>query len=179
MNTENKNMLLAIVLSAIVLIGRQYLIECRSAAPHEIAEMERQKQEAAHPAAPGKPATEAKQGGATVPGTADVKTLENRAAVIASTPRLPIDTPRYTGSIGLKGGRLDDLALKTYRQTIDPNSPMVIMLSPSGTPIRPANAHDVLENEGPYYADFGWATQPGSKLPSPVTPSGRRSRKAR
>ena len=91
---------------------------------------------------------------------------------------MPIDTPRYTGRSASRAERLDDLALKTYRETIDPNSPMVIMLSPSGTPIRQANAHDMLENEGPYYADFGWAPQPGSKIAfPPPTPSGRRSRR--
>src|SRR6478672_9493369 len=137
MNTDNKNMLLAIVLSAIVLIGWQYFVGMpQMQRQHEIAQQQEQaKQEAARQAGgtanPAQPATPG-QAQPTVPGATSAAELGTRAAVIASTPRVPIDTPRYTGSINLKGGRLDDLALKTYRETIDPNSPMVIMLSPSG-----------------------------------------------
>ena len=36
------------------------------------------------------------------------------------------------GSIALKGARLDDVALKNYRETTDPNSPNIVLLSPSG-----------------------------------------------
>ena len=176
MNTDNKNMLLAIVLSAIVLIGWQVFVGMpQMQRQHEIAQQQEQaKQEAARQAGgtatPAQP-TAPGQAQPTVPGATSAAELGTRAAVIAATPRAPIDTPRYTGSINLKGGRLDDLALRTYRETIDPNSPMVVMLSPSGTPIRPANAHDVLENEGPYYADFGWAAKPDAKVrvPGPDT----------
>jgi YidC/Oxa1 family membrane protein insertase len=171
MNTENKNMLLAIVLSAIVLIGWQYFVGVpQMQRQHEIAQREEAARKDAAPAgssgpAPASPA--APGASPAIPGATSAATLATRAAVIASTPRLSIDTPRLTGSINLKGGRLDDLALKNYRETIDPNSPLVVVLSPSGTPIRPANGHDVLENEGPYYADFGWATQPGSDVKVP------------
>jgi YidC/Oxa1 family membrane protein insertase len=174
--TDNKNMLLAIVLSAIVLIGWQILVG--------VPQMQRQQeahkvtQQAAQPQTPGTPGAVTAP---AVPGTtAAAPALATRAAVVAATPRLPIDTPRYIGSINLKGGRIDDLALRTYRETINPNSPNVILLSPSGTPVRQANHHDILENEGPYYADFGWVAQPGSnvKVPGPDTvwtaPSGGR-----
>ena len=48
------------------------------------------------------------------------------------------------GSIALKGGRIDDLILADYRETIKKNSPPITLLSPSGT-------------AEPYFADFGWA----------------------
>ena len=67
----------------------------------------------------------------------------DRASVVAETPRVVIDTPRLRGSISLVGGRIDDLTLLDYREEIDPASPQVILLSPSGS----AN---------PYFADFGW-----------------------
>ncbi len=33
---------------------------------------------------------------------------------------MPIETPRLSGSIALKGGRIDDLSLTQYRETVDP-----------------------------------------------------------
>ena len=162
--TDNKNMLLAIVLSAIVLIGWQFFVGVPQMHRQQEAQQAAQKQVqpqtqagAPSPGAPGGPSAPA------VPGASQTAaSLATRAEVVAANPRLPIDTPRYIGSIDLKGGRIDDLALRTYRETIAPNSPHVVLLSPSGTPIRPANHHDILENEGPYYADFGWVAQPGT-----------------
>jgi YidC/Oxa1 family membrane protein insertase len=165
MNTDNRNMLLAIALSAIVLIGWQYFVGMPQMQRQQ--EAARQTAQQTHEATTPQPAQTP-----TVPGaTSAPASLATRTAVIASTPRLPIDTPRFKGSINLKGGRLDDLSLKAYHETIDPNSPNVVILSPSGTPIRPANHHDVLENEGPYYADFGWVAQPGTsaRLPNADT----------
>jgi YidC/Oxa1 family membrane protein insertase len=77
--------------------------------------------------------------------------------VIGKRSRVKIDTPRLHGSIDLDGGRLDDLTLATYHETVDPKSPEVVLLSPSGT-------------ENPYLAEFGWvATTPGTKVPEPQT----------
>src|SRR5690349_9075249 len=42
----------------------------------------------------------------------------NREQALAQSPRIRVETPSLTGSISLKGARLDDLALKGYRQTI-------------------------------------------------------------
>ncbi|MEP3299174.1 MAG: membrane protein insertase YidC [Pseudoruegeria sp.] len=58
--------------------------------------------------------------------------------------RISIETPNLTGSISLAGGRIDDLELKSYRETLAEDSPLVRLLSPVGS----ANA---------YYALYGWA----------------------
>ncbi len=76
-------------------------------------------------------------------------TATEAANPVANAPRLTIDTPRLSGSISMLGGRIDDLSLKTYRETLDPTSPEVRLLSPVGEP----NA---------YYALYGWA--PGGDL---------------
>ena len=172
MKPDNKNMLLAIALSALVLIGWQYFVgvpqmqrqqeAARQAELQKAQQPQAQQQPGATPATGGQPAAPG-----VVPGQAETAPLASRAEVIKSTPRISIDTPRYIGSINLKGGRLDDIALRTYHETVDPNSPNVIMLSPSGTPIRAANHHTVLENEGPYYADFGWAPTAGATIALP------------
>ena len=81
-----------------------------------------------------------------------------RVGAIAASPRIAIETPRLKGSIALKGARIDDLALTQYRETIDPKSPAVVLLSPSGSP-------------HPFYAEFGWfgATGTTVKLPTSDT----------
>ena len=77
----------------------------------------------------------------------------------ADAPRIQIDTPRISGSISLAGGRLDDLRLKDYRESLEPDADIVTMLSPVGTP-------------GAYYALHGWAPGTGldpSAVPDPNT----------
>ena len=54
-----------------------------------------------------------------------------------------IETPSVAGSIALKGARIDDLSLIKYRETVDPKSPPIVLLAPSGSP-------------EPFYAEFGW-----------------------
>src|SRR6202022_5181246 len=73
----------------------------------------------------------------------------SRETAIAATPRVKIDTPRVSGSISLKGARIDDLALVQFRETVDPKSPAIVLFSPSGT-------------AEPYYAEFGWVAASGS-----------------
>ena len=58
------------------------------------------------------------------------------------------------GSIALKGGRIDDLSLTQYHETVDPHSPPIILLSPAGAP-------------HPFYADFGWLPPTGSTIKRP------------
>ena len=78
--------------------------------------------------------------------------------MLAASPRIAIDTPRLKGSIALKGARIDDLALTQYRETVDPKSPAIVLLAPSGT-------------EHPFYAEFGWVPGAGvtAKLPNADT----------
>src|SRR3954468_11207984 len=96
-NDNNRNMILAIVLSMIVLIGWTFL------SSHFL------------PVA-NKPTVEYKGGKAVaVPQpqadpTADSPgAVRARGVVLAETPRLPIETPQLRGSINLKGARIDDL----------------------------------------------------------------------
>ena len=56
-----------------------------------------------------------------------------RDAAIAATPRVKIDSPKISGSISLKGARIDDVALNQYRETVDPKSPAIVLFSPSQT----------------------------------------------
>ena len=153
---EQRNLLIAIVLSVGILIAFQFAFE-RMRPPQPPGP------------APGTPATAPAtsstanrpaptQGVATnVPGAAPAQSAETRDAAIAEQPRVKIETPRLHGSIDLVGGRLDDLTLATYHETVDPKSPEVVLLSPPGT-------------QDPYLAEFGWvAVSPDVKVPGPQT----------
>jgi YidC/Oxa1 family membrane protein insertase len=165
--TDHKNTILAIALSALVLIAWQYFYGI----PHEKARQEQLQQQQAkqtaqtqtaqpnqraqqsQPAQP-QPAGSAPQ----VPGAAQTAAPASlpRAEALATSPRLPIDTPSLKGSIALKGGRIDDLALAKYRETVDPRSPPIFLLSPTGT-------------ADPFYAEFGWAPSGKVKVPGADT----------
>src|SRR5665648_1250393 len=79
-------------------------------------------------------------GGAPQPGVSNVPQPAgaavglSRAEALVASPRIAIDTPSVKGSIALKGARIDDLILKDYRVTVEPDSPQVTLLSPAGDP---------------------------------------------
>lgn len=122
---NNKNFILAIVLSMAIIFGWQYFY----AIP--IAEQARQETTTAQPnTTTTTPSTTTAQ----VPGSATAVTPVTRDQALATTPRLKIDTPELQGSINLTGVQLDDLHLTQYHETIDPKSPTIVLLSPAGTP---------------------------------------------
>ena len=161
--TDNKNTILAIALSALVLIAWQFFF----AMPQEKARQEKlqaeqltQKQQTpAQPSQPGQPVPiPAQPGLPQAPGQtaqtpADI--AANRDAALAKSPRVPIATDSLQGSIALKGGRIDDLALVKFRETVDPKSPPIVLLSPSGSP-------------DPFYAEFGWTNAAGANVKVPA-----------
>jgi YidC/Oxa1 family membrane protein insertase len=84
------------------------------------------------------------------PAAADAAArFETRADAVAATTRIPIQTDRVSGSINLTGGVIDDLRLLDYRETVEENSPTIVLLSPASGP------------DG-YLADFGWSRSGGS-----------------
>ncbi len=145
--TDQKNTILAIVLSAVVLIAWQIFFG--------LPQMEKQKQQAQQE----KPApTQTQPSPATPQVQPQATTTTTREAALAASPRVPITTPSVSGSIALKGGRLDDVLLIKYHDTVDPHSPPIVLLSPSGSP-------------APFYSELGWTAAAGSevKVPGPET----------
>ena len=150
---EQRNLLLAIVLSVGILIGFQYLYEKIRPTPPPSPT---QATQTAPTATPGtaSPGAVAPGGIAVAPAAPAALTRE---AAIAQHKRVRINTPRLHGSIALTGGRIDDLTLATYHDTVDPRSPEVVLLWPGGT-------------KEPYFAEFGWvADSAGTKVPGPDT----------
>ncbi len=115
MDENNRNFILAIVLSMAVLFAWQYFF-LPAPKPPETVEQQQQPTEPGPPRPGGEtPGT----AGAPQPGVPGAATL-TRDEALAASPRIAIDTPALKGSISLKGGRIDDLMLKDYRETVEP-----------------------------------------------------------
>ena len=142
---NNKNFILAIVLSMAIIFGWQYF--------YAVPVAEKAKQEAATSQTTTTTTTTAQ-----VPGAAQPAAAITRDQALANSPRLKIETPELQGSINLAGAQLDDLHLTQYRETIDPKSPTIVLLSPAGSP----NA---------FFAEQGFvgATGTTAKLPDSKT----------
>jgi YidC/Oxa1 family membrane protein insertase len=155
---DHKNTILAIVLSLVVVIGWQYFIGYpQMQREREQAQLKQQEQSQTQPGAT-QPGTAPGANPPPVPNASTQPQTATREAVIGSSPRIAIETPRLGGSIDLKGGRVDDLTLQQYRETIEPDSPPIVLFSPSGAP-------------DAYYADFGWVAASGTAaaVPGPDT----------
>ncbi|MEN2785542.1 membrane protein insertase YidC [Sphingomonas qilianensis] len=143
MKNDQKNFILFAVIAALILFGWPLL------------------QNRFFPAA-NPPVTKIVEGKAQVvpnpsadPAADAPSAVRDRNLVLGETPRIRIDTPTVSGSINLKGARIDDLVLKSYKETIAKDSPPIRLLSPSGSP-------------DAYFAGFGWRDD-GLKPPAPDT----------
>jgi YidC/Oxa1 family membrane protein insertase len=162
--TDQKNTILAIVLSAMVVLAWQYFVGWPQIEKQRLEAQQKAQQQQSQPQMPGQPAQPGQQEQRSQAGPSPQlpsqsgapagQMLTREAAIAATAPRITIDTPRLQGSIALKGGRIDDIALVQYRETVDPKSPAIILLSPSRSP-------------HPFYADFGWLKPPGSTAKVP------------
>jgi YidC/Oxa1 family membrane protein insertase len=142
---DKRNLVLAAVFTIAILFGWPYI------ANHFFPET-------AQPAATveaGSAPTAATPGAAAGPAVDAGGATRDRALVLKDSPRIAIDTPHLKGSIALKGARIDDVVLPTYKQTIEKDSPPVRLFSPSGT-------------SDAYFAGFGWSGE-GVKLPDANT----------
>src|SRR4029450_8715667 len=136
MDENNRNFLLAILLSIGVLFAWQYFfVPQHPPAGKPPTEQSQQQQQQAEPGPPRPGAqTQTPSAGGPPPPRAGTAAALTREEALAQSPRIAIDTAALIGSIALKGGRIDDLTLKDYRETVEPDSPNVILLSPAGGP---------------------------------------------
>ena len=168
---DQKNLIMAIAASVVIMIGFQFFFEAPRRERELALQQEQAAQQAAQPAAPSVPtppptpaattAAPGQQPGVPIlpqlPSTAIPSLSTTPTAVTATAPRIDVLTPRMHGSISLLGGRIDEVILSDYHLTIDPQSPPIVVLSPSGT-------------EHPYFAQFGWLPQDRAlAVPGPET----------
>jgi len=146
---DQRNLFLAIGLSILVLVGWQYFVAGpeieRAQRQQEIAQQQAAERQTAQPApAPEGAETPAAGAPAAPPpsGAATPATL-TRDEALGRSERVPIETARLSGSVNLTGARIDDLRLRDFHETVNPTSPTIVLLSPSGGP-------------DAYFAEFGW-----------------------
>ena len=135
---DKRNLFTAIGLSLLVLVGWQYFVTPRFVAPKP-AQIETQENKA--------PTTTETAPQAPAPGTTAATPTSpaqeiTREEALKASPRVAIRNDHLSGSIALKGARIDDLTLTSYRETTDPHSPNIVLFSPART-------------TGAFYADFG------------------------
>ncbi|MBX9785969.1 MAG: membrane protein insertase YidC [Alphaproteobacteria bacterium] len=137
MNNQ-QNLIIAVVSSIIILFGFHYFFPSTTQPPVQTQ------------------ASSQQQMGVPAQQLATAAPLLTREEALTSQPqRIQIRSGTLRGSINLQGATLDDLVLTKYRETVNPNSPEIVLLSPENTP----NA---------YFARFGWASSQGS-LPNEKT----------
>ncbi|MFM2349135.1 MAG: hypothetical protein RIR04_101 [Pseudomonadota bacterium] len=145
MDDQNKNMILATVLSFAVLLA--WYVGGPMVFPQWFPD-------------PAQMTAAAPEGAVVLPEAATEQATPSisseTGAALKLAARATIDTPKLEGSISALGGRIDDLSLKTYHETIAEGSPNVKLLMP-------------LDEANPYYAVFGWLA--GKGLAAEDTPS--------
>lgn len=159
---NNRNFYITIVLSVLILgLWQYFYVLPRSERQAEATRIEEQRaaeqKKAAEAANPGGTTAPAAPGAIpNAPGTY-VTTPEGRAQEVAKTARVKIDTPSLSGTINLTGGRLDDLKLKHYTETVDKTSPQIQLLNPQALPTG-------------YYAEIGFVgSDTTGAVPGPET----------
>ncbi len=143
MQSEQRNFILAMLLSALVLFGWSFAVERWFPTANPPATKIEAGKTVAVPA-PGTP-----------PPTVRAVRRLDRAAVLSATPRVRFQNARVAGSINLTGAKIDDLVLSTYRESVAKNAPPIRLLSPENT-------------SGAYFASFGWLSDTLS-VPGPTT----------
>ena len=141
---NSRNMILAVVLSALVLLGWSVISDKYFPTATPPKTEFRDGQQVALPQPQADPAADAPAA------------VRDRAVVLRESPRVVIDTPALAGSVNLVGARVDDLVLRQYAQRLGKGSPPIHLLSPQGTPQS-------------QFASFGWTGAAGVAVPGPTT----------
>ncbi len=135
---DRRNMILAMVLSALVLFGGGALTNYLYPKPIPTK---------AAPGSPAKPgatpaASASAAAGASAAPAATAQPARSLDAALKEA-RVQIETPKLKGSISLLGAQIDDLQLTQHTASMDKNAPLVRLLSPDGT-------------KRAQFARFGW-----------------------
>ena len=146
MNQDNRNLVMAIVLSAVLVIAYQIFFEIpRQEKIEEQASLAKDELALVTPEE-------------TKITSNDSSKLDapSQNDDVVSARRINIENSSVLGSITLAGGRIDDLILKNYTKTIDPESEKIRLLKK-------------INNQAPYFVEFGWIGKGDLSLPTGST----------
>jgi YidC/Oxa1 family membrane protein insertase len=150
--SEQRNLLLAIVVSVAILMGFQFAFGPTQSPPNIESEGE---DSLGVPQVSGSPeATSMSE--LEVPSKSEVDEWVEKQPRILINPGNP--EAAISGSITLRGARIDQIILREYQESLSPDSPNIILFSPK-------------ETAQPYFAEFGWVAEDNVEvnLPGPNT----------
>ena len=132
---ENRNVIIAVILSTAILIGWSMYFENPDEAQRKRLEIQ------------GKTETQTNIQKPETPQTTKANPTKaiSRGEALKEGERVSIENSNLAGSISLRGAIIDDIVLKNYRETLDKNSKPIVVLSPKKS------------DEG-YFVESGWAT---------------------
>ena len=146
MDDQNRNLILASVLSFLVIVAWFFFFPPPEPVQTSAVESTDASTNQQTSALPGVEKSASSATGQTVSTAEDA-------------PRISIETQKLMGTISLKGGRIDDLSLLVYKVDLSEGAENVTLLKPVG-------------EEGAYYATYGWAALSGvtsNLVPTPDT----------
>jgi YidC/Oxa1 family membrane protein insertase len=148
---DKRNIFFAMALTALILFGwdpvaRRLFPDWVQPAPQV-----QPAQHGADSAGPSAPVAQAQSAQIQATQNQASTPIRDRTLALRESPRIAIETPKLRGSIALKGARIDDVVLPTYRESLKKDSPAIRLFSPSGT-------------KGAQFAGLGWS---GDGLKSP------------
>ena len=85
-----------------------------------------------------------------------VTSEDNKTENFKNVPRVLLNSNETSGSISLKGARIDDITLTQYRETLDADSSLINLLLKSN-------------EKNPYFIEHGWSSPDGLKVPNGKT----------
>jgi YidC/Oxa1 family membrane protein insertase len=148
MTPENRNLIMAVALSMIVLLGWQMLV-IQPEMEREAAEQKQIATEMANSSigaqVTGQPVVSAVTGTPTVgEGAVTPKSVE-------TAKRIVIEAPLVRGSFSLRGARLDDVILTGYKESLDGDSDNIHFLQKTSSDM-------------PFFVEFGWSSSDANLL---------------
>ena len=148
MTPENRNLIMAVALSMIVLLGWQMLV-IQPEMEREAAEQKQIATEMANSSigaqVTGQPVVSAVTGTPTAgEGAVTPKSVE-------TAKRIVIEAPLVRGSFSLRGARLDDVILTGYKESLDGDSDNIHFLQKTSSDM-------------PFFVEFGWSSSDANLL---------------
>ena len=134
MNPETRNLVAAISLSMAVLIGYQLLFVEPT---KDIAQKENIVKESDDSS--NIPIPQNLDNGIVASDNTESKSSNK------PVPRISMISKEVSGSISLKGARIDDITLTQYKETLEPESELIKLLLKSN-------------GDSPYFIEFGWSS---------------------